>query len=172
MKKIITFIMLMLIVLSGLSNIEAKTTKKKSNRSATSSSQSFSAKSFFNRCLNAQNNLGNSLENSGFKMKYQKNTRESYDDGETYVSAKDITYEKNGIIVSYIYIPSEKSVNDVSIKFPNKSSLNYFIDTFKDCCREAGIQMYDDLDDPIEFESCNGYGQMSREGLKIFILWI
>ena len=110
--------MMAVAIIAGAATLEAKTTRKKSSGATSSSSQTFTAKTIFNNCLESQKNLGSSLEKAGFKMKSQRNTQVTYDDGDTYISAKDITYEKNGIIISYIYVPSNKTVDAIDIFFP------------------------------------------------------
>lgn len=151
--------------------------KPSTNKSRTKTSSShakstkFSIGTVLNKKGSASSKIGSSLEKAGFKLVYKKNSKDSFDDGESFVKTIEKKYEKNGITVEYAYIKDSAGVTYISIEFPNYASKKEFINSIRLFFNKNKIKSFW-MENTIEFIPDFGYGQISLEGLTIDIIWI
>lgn len=181
MKKILPIAMLVFIFLSGLNetygyspttNTSTKRGQTKTNSSSSKSSSNFSIATILNKKGNALSTIGSSLEKAGFKLIFKKDSKDTFDDGYSYVATIDKQYQKNGIKVDYSYIKSSGEITYINIRFPNNFSKNEFVKTIRPFFQKNNIRIDDWNEGIIHYIAWLSYGQISIEGLSIDFLWI
>lgn len=182
MKKIIVILTFALIFFNGYieihsqSKISRTTTKKTQPKKQTTHSNSsvkFSIETILGKDGEPLPSLGKSLERAGFTMSSQKQSKDTFDDGETYVATIEKQYVKNGIKVEYSYIKATKEIIAIQIRFPDKSSQTSFVKTIRPFINKIALDDdIGDYPDTIEFATKYSYGQISFDGLVINMIWI